>query len=541
MAKIIWKENHIVRLRLRDDLFTIGQLLGSAFMRVHKLSGSVDEWEDIDLNQTEELFTVPVTNDVFRGLATGKVKHWDAAGELAQRIDPVQGEQLYGYDAAGRILRSRNLSAGQPLSAGLDFSEVLPQSQQPAPHLARVSGQDWREDFAWDAASNPAAASAQGSEGHVRHNRLLMWQDQRYAYDTLGRLTEKRVGRHTEQHLRWNAEHQLESVQTQRNGSSQTVSFEYDALGRRISKTNSFGSVFFIWDGLRLLQERHRNRVTTLAYEPDGYVPMARVDMAEPGTGAGADDAATPNKPRLYWFHTNASGAPEEITDEEGRVHWRARYKTWGNLALQEQPEVDSDRFAQPALEEQNLRLQGQYFDAETGLCYNTFRYYDPDCGRFISQDPIGLAGGLNLYQFGPNAIGWIDPWGWIGAPAGLPNTAGVYTIINGNDVYVGSAGGGSVGMNGRVSDISHTKAQKLLAKPGTTIQFQEVDLGLASSRAEKEHILRHFEQEEIDRVKRNRMNVLNSRRAEATAKRSRNLGEVKKHGAALKGTRGTC
>ncbi|TDM05885.1 MAG: Rhs-family protein [Ideonella sp. MAG2] len=113
------------------------------------------------------------------------------------------------------------------------------------------------------------------------------------------------------------------------------------------------------------------------------------------------------------------------MTDEEGRVHWRARYKTWGNLALQEQPEADSDRFAQPQLQEQNLRLQGQYFDAETGLCYNTFRYYDPGCGRFISQDPIGLAGGLNLYQFAPNAIGWIDPWGWASSNPGVYDVFG--------------------------------------------------------------------------------------------------------------------
>ncbi|ELY3774625.1 RHS repeat-associated core domain-containing protein, partial [Cronobacter dublinensis] len=60
----------------------------------------------------------------------------------------------------------------------------------------------------------------------------------------------------------------------------------------------------------------------------------------------------------------------------------------------------------------QNLRMQGQYLDRETGLHYNLFRYYDPDCGRFTQHDPIGLAGGINLYQFAPNALGWADPWG---------------------------------------------------------------------------------------------------------------------------------
>ncbi|MFG5912219.1 RHS repeat-associated core domain-containing protein, partial [Escherichia coli] len=61
---------------------------------------------------------------------------------------------------------------------------------------------------------------------------------------------------------------------------------------------------------------------------------------------------------------------------------------------------------------EQNLRYQGQYLDRETGLHYNLHRYYDPDVGRFMVTDPIGLRGGLNLYQYAPNPLGWIDPLG---------------------------------------------------------------------------------------------------------------------------------
>ena len=62
--------------------------------------------------------------------------------------------------------------------------------------------------------------------------------------------------------------------------------------------------------------------------------------------------------------------------------------------------------------QEQNLRFQGQYLDRETGLHYNTFRYYDADIGRFISPDPIGLEGGVNFGRYAPNPINWIDPWG---------------------------------------------------------------------------------------------------------------------------------
>jgi RHS repeat-associated protein len=58
------------------------------------------------------------------------------------------------------------------------------------------------------------------------------------------------------------------------------------------------------------------------------------------------------------------------------------------------------------------VRFQGQYLDREIGLHYNTFRFYDPDVGRFTTPDPIGLAGGYNLYQYAPNTAGWIDPLG---------------------------------------------------------------------------------------------------------------------------------
>ena len=58
------------------------------------------------------------------------------------------------------------------------------------------------------------------------------------------------------------------------------------------------------------------------------------------------------------------------------------------------------------------LRLQGQYEDGETGLHYNRYRYYAPQIGAFISQDPLGLAAGVNVHDFAPNALGWVDPLG---------------------------------------------------------------------------------------------------------------------------------
>ena len=89
------------------------------------------------------------------------------------------------------------------------------------------------------------------------------------------------------------------------------------------------------------------------------------------------------------------------MTDAKGQIVWQATYKAWGAVETLAVNDL-----------EQNLRFQGQYYDAETGLHYNTFRYFDPLVGRFTTQDPIGLLGGSNLYGYAPNANGWIDPLG---------------------------------------------------------------------------------------------------------------------------------
>ena len=81
-------------------------------------------------------------------------------------------------------------------------------------------------------------------------------------------------------------------------------------------------------------------------------------------------------------------------------IVWSAVYKSYSNLA------IDYQTVPQP------LRLLGQYFDEESGLHYNRHRYYDPHCARYISQDPIGLAGGLNFYQYVINPLTCIDPLG---------------------------------------------------------------------------------------------------------------------------------
>ncbi len=147
----------------------------------------------------------------------------------------------------------------------------------------------------------------------------------------------------------------------------------------------------FLWEGFRLLQEIHDDVPLTYVYsDAESYEPLARID--------GTKD------PDIFWFHCQPNGTPERMTDREGHIRWEGQNSAWGKLLHESIPQEMG--YAQ------NLRMQGQYLDRETGLHYNLFRYYDPDSARFTQQDPIGLKGGLNLYQYAPNPLSWIDPLG---------------------------------------------------------------------------------------------------------------------------------
>jgi RHS repeat-associated protein len=101
-------------------------------------------------------------------------------------------------------------------------------------------------------------------------------------------------------------------------------------------------------------------------------------------------------------FHTDLNGASEELIVASGDIVWECSFQLWGKR-IQEIEHISIQH---------NLRYQGQYLDRETGLHYNTFRYYDPDIGRFTQPDPIGLLGWFNLYQYAPSGLIRVDPFG---------------------------------------------------------------------------------------------------------------------------------
>jgi RHS repeat-associated protein len=151
-------------------------------------------------------------------------------------------------------------------------------------------------------------------------------------------------------------------------------------------------------------------------------------------------EAPTPPKPEVFHVHVDHLGTPREITDTDGHLVWTANYAAWGKAITSNPPRrilTRQGNTVAEVVEEQaeplecNLRFQGQYADAESGLHYNRFRYYDTDDGRFATQDPIGLLGGKNLYLYAPNPVQWVDPlglscWGDLLIKAGIPKPDGM-------------------------------------------------------------------------------------------------------------------
>ncbi|WP_430316909.1 RHS repeat-associated core domain-containing protein, partial [Pseudomonas sp. p1(2021b)] len=314
---------------------------------------------------------------------------YDPAGELVRTLDKLRGEIRYEYEANGR-LRSRD--TGSLIGS---------------------------EEFRYDAAANRLDFNAR-QFAKVKDNRIKQWRDQEYSYDPWGNLIEKRSGHSKLQRFSYDCENRLVRAETLRNGQLESRDeYRYDSLGRRVAKQSEINGEVeqkrFLWQGLRMLREEMPGQSILYFYESGSYAPLARVDQVE-GEGQ-----------KVYYFHTDQIGTPLELTDSEGEIVWQATYRSWGAIEQLAVNEV-----------EQNLRFQGQYFDCETMLHYNTFRYYDSEVGRFISQDPISILGGVNLYNYGGNPLLWIDPLGWAGDPANATHIT--YEGIKNGKPYVGYA-----------------------------------------------------------------------------------------------------
>ncbi|KRA59182.1 hypothetical protein ASD79_10795 [Caulobacter sp. Root655] len=293
---------------------------------------------------------------------------YDDEDRLRERRDPRLGVVTYDYDAEGQLTS-----------------------------VARGSSV---ERFAYDGAGNRTLSGA-GAAAFDPLNRMLSQGASRFAHDDRGAMIE-RAGPEGVWRFTHDAFDRLASAQDQWG---RRVTFGYDPLGRRIWKRAVAGPLetitHFVWAGEQVIREttqiNGQDYVWDLGdsakpgardylYWPQGWTPLL---LREGGT--------------VYRYHTDPAGVPVRLTAPGGRTVWEADLDAFG------QAQVRVGEIAQP------LRLPGQYADDEfgLGLHYNRFRYYDPAIGRYISRDPIGVAGGLNLYLYaGNDPINRADPLG---------------------------------------------------------------------------------------------------------------------------------
>ncbi|AZV26101.1 type IV secretion protein Rhs [Pseudomonas syringae] len=317
---------------------------------------------------------------------------YSANGNLEHIADTRHGQRSYQYDTLDRLIRVRHTRDDLP------------------------------ENFAHDPAGNLLMQDRPGPT-QIKGNRLLMQGDRHYDYDAFGNLIRERRGRAqtlvTE--YRYDSQHRLIGL-TRPDGTSAT--YQYDAFGRRIRKTINGQTTEFFWQGDHLIAESSPTQHRSFIYEPGTFRPLAMLD----GKG--------PKRACPFYYQLDHLGTPQELTDYSGDIVWSAKYSAYGKVTSLEL--ATEDYLNQP------LRFQGQYFDDESGLHYNRHRYYDPEVGRYLTPDPVKLAGGLNQYRYVPNPTGWVDPLGLsCNCPGGIAADGPYSEIVPGGGLEAHESRGG--------------------------------------------------------------------------------------------------
>ncbi len=255
-----------------------------------------------------------------------------------------------------------------------------------------------------------------------------------YRWDAAGRLVRKGVSRPGERAevwgYRWNAFGRL--VELQRPDGA-VWTYRYDGVGRRIWKIGPRPQdrVRYVWDGTQLVYEIRGDSPLFFGWEPVRHQLVA-----------------TTGKTHRYVLPDRV-GNPSEVLDERGTLVGIVDRTTWGSR---------KDGLDTP------VGFVGQWYDEESGLFYNFQRYYDPECGRYISPDPAGLRGGLNRYAYVPSPEIYVDPigemrQGTIIAPASSVQTSRTQVNTPATGPYVGghdTVDGQRVDLGGAtVTDIS--------------------------------------------------------------------------------------
>jgi len=169
-------------------------------------------------------------------------------------------------------------------------------------------------------------------------------------------------------------------------GTTLVGEYTYNGAGQRIKKVTQTETRIFHYDQWgHLIAETNQSGTMIAEYI---YLGDQLLAMIKPGESA-------------YYFHNDHLGTPQVLTNYSQTIAWKATYTPFGEAV----PSIQTV--------ENPFRFPGQYYDQETGLHYNYFRYYNPQTGRYITPDPIGLEGGINLFVYvEANPVNLVDPDG---------------------------------------------------------------------------------------------------------------------------------
>jgi len=318
------------------------------------------------------------------------------------KTHPIGGDtRTITYDAASRITNTADTNPIYNRSFDYDVNNRLTNQSD------NTSFKIW----SYDANSNRTQyESGSGSYAYTiadSSNRLQTVSGpiaKSYTYDAAGNpLTD---GQTT---FTWDVGGKLAT--TLRGGKTHT--YKYNALDQRISKSGPLSiRYFFFFDANGQLIGEYKDNVSTATPTNDWLVLQETVWLDDIPVAVIKKPTAT-SAIQTYYIHADHLNTPRVIVNASNTVIW-----CWDNVHAfganipLEDPDNDGQTF------EYNPRFPGQYFDKETNLHYNYFRYYEPETGRYISPDPIGLAGGLNTYLYATaNPLTYADPYGLFELP----------------------------------------------------------------------------------------------------------------------------
>ena len=330
----------------------------------------------------------------------------------ASRVGYSNGETVsYGYDASGhRTAVTRTIAAAnenyvwnlEGELTGRTASAVSRTYQYDSlRRLIQETGIPANQSFVYDANGNRRGNGSNiytylaNSNRMARRNNIDMARDasgnhtsnglgQTYTWDGYGHLAQVTLNGVKKATYLYNYQHQRSHKQLW-NGTTSlgTTIYHYDLQGHPLLETSTGG-------------------VVQAVYLHDGNsVPLAIVQAANSPYNNTAQD-------KIVYLHPDHLGTPRLGTDAAKRIVWKWEpTDAFGATAAQQDPDADGKQTIV------NLRFPGQYYDAESGLHQNWHRTYDPSLGRYISSDPIGLAGGVNTFGYvGQSPLVAKDPTG---------------------------------------------------------------------------------------------------------------------------------